>query len=228
MSMARVLAEHGAKLAIQDLDLAVAQDLAREIGAGAIALGGDITDLSTPEMLVRETREKLGDPLILINNAAVQEHVDWREAKVERMEWQWRGNVLAPFLLMRLCIPLMQKARWGRIINQSSIQARGGVASMIGYSTTKAALENLTKAFARDFAGENITINAIAPGYFITHRNREQFQKPQDKFESAKWVPMKRAGDPEDVAGTTLLLCSEAGAYITGQVIGVDGGLSAR
>ena len=100
---------------------------------------------------------------------------------------------------------------------------------MLPYSMSKAALENMTKALARQLADAGITVNLLAPGYFDTYRNRDQFQKPEDEAEKAKGtVPVGRIGHPEDCGGVALLLCSQAGSYITGQTIYVDGGMSAR
>ena len=91
---------------------------------------------------------------------------------------------------------------------------------------TKAAIDNMTRSLARRFAKENITVNCIAPGWMATHRNRHDFTSPQDKFEKGKWIPVGRAGDADDCAGPALLLCSNAGAYMTGQTLRVDGGMS--
>ncbi len=99
---------------------------------------------------------------------------------------------------------------------------------MLPYSMSKSALENLTKALARDLATDGITVNMIAPGYFNTWRNREQFQKPEDFERGGKWVPMGRVGEPDDAGGLAVFLCSDASSYITGQTIFLDGGMSAR
>jgi NAD(P)-dependent dehydrogenase (short-subunit alcohol dehydrogenase family) len=231
LAIARGLAGLGAAVAVQDVELGVAEAAAEGIRAGggkAIALPGDITDPGTPEMLVREAREKLGPVLILVNNAAVQEHVPWTTANVDRLAWQWRGNFLAPLLLTRLAYPDMKAAKWGRVLNVSSVQARRGFAGMVGYSSTKAALENQTTALARELGPEGITVNAIAPGYFDTHRNQHDFPDDKTKIERGKWVPLGRVGEADDVVSSALLLCSDAGAYITGVVLAVDGGISLR
>ena len=99
---------------------------------------------------------------------------------------------------------------------------------MLAYAMSKAALDNMTHALGRELAGENITVNLIAPGYIDTFRNKDNFHGEADKEQAGKGIPVGRLGQPEDCAGLALLLCSDAGSYITGQSIYVDGGLSAR
>jgi NAD(P)-dependent dehydrogenase (short-subunit alcohol dehydrogenase family) len=99
---------------------------------------------------------------------------------------------------------------------------------MLAYSLSKGVMEKLSMALARDLAKDQITVNCIAPGWINTWRNRGDFKDDQDKQEKGQYVPLGRIGEPTDFAGVTLLLCSDAGAYITGQNIYVDGGMSAR
>lgn len=225
------LARAGARVVIQDLDREVAEAALREIeaaGAVGVAIGGDITDPEFPDRTHAAVVHGFGGAAtvsILVNNAAVQERRDWTTPDVSRIEWQYRGNVITPWRLTTLCVPAMRTAGWGRVLNISSGQARKGVASMLGYSMTKAALNNQTTALARDLAPHGITVNAIEPGYFDTHRNAADFPDADTKRSRANWIAMRRVGEPEDVVGTALLLCSDAGSYITGQIIGVDGGM---
>ena len=217
---------------IQDIELDVAQAAADDInadGGRAIALGGDVTDLSLPARLVSQTVEQLGNLHVLVNNASIQKEISWLEVPVDDIERELRANFISPILLCREALPHMQKQNFGRILNIGSIQGLGGNPSMLPYSMSKAALVNMTKALARQLAGAGITVNLLAPGYFNTYRNREQFQSPEDEVERAKGaVPAGRIGHPEDCGGVALLLCSPAGSYITGQTIYVDGGMSAR
>ena len=229
--IARGLASQGCAVAIQDIELDVAQAAAAEIvenGGRAIALGGDIGDLALPETLVEATRCELGGLHVLINNAAIQKEENWLALTAHEMERQWRADVIAPVRLCQLAVPIFRAQKWGRIINLGSIQGKGGNPGMMPYAMSKAALENMTRGLARDLGPDSITVNMISPGYFNTWRNRDQFQTPEDFEKRSQWMPLRRIGEPEDCAGIALLLCSAAGSYITGQNIYVDGGMSAR
>jgi len=231
LGMARALAAYGCAVAIQDIDLEVARAEADNLlrqGGRAIALGGDIADLSLPRRLIDETIAALGGLHILINNAAIQSAKSWLECSPEEIEREWRANMLAPIMLCQLAVPVFISQKWGRIINLGSIQQKGGNPHMMPYAMSKAALENMTRALARDLAKHGITVNMISPGYFNTWRNRQEFQTPEDFQRAAKWVPLGRVGQPEDAGGLAVFLCSEASAYITGQTIFLDGGMSVR
>lgn len=229
--IAQGLAEYGCAVAIQDIELEVAQEAANEIkatGGHALALGGDVGDLTLLETWVEQTQGQLGGLHVLINNAAIQKEGSWLEETTEEFEHEWRANLLAPVRLCQICVPIFKSQKWGRIINIGSIQGKGGNTGMLPYAMSKAALENMTKGLARPLGEEGITVNMIAPGYYNTWRNRDQFQTPEDFEKRSQWIPVKRIGEPEDCAGAALLLCSDAGSYITGQTLYVDGGISAR
>ena len=146
---------------------------------------------------------------------------------MEDFRRQFDADLLMPILLCREAVPLMKQKKWGRIINLGSIQQRGANPGMLPYSLSKAAIDKLTKALARDLAKDQITVNCIAPGWINTWRNRNDFKNEEDMKSRGKHVPIGRVGQPSDFAGITLLLCSDAGEYITGQTIFVDGGMSA-
>ncbi len=229
--MAQGLAAHGCAVAIQDIELDVAQEAADEIvnsGGRALALGGDVGNLALLEKWIEQTQCELGGLHVLINNAAIQKEGSWLEETPEEFEREWRANLLAPVRLCQLCVPIFKAQKWGRIINVGSIQGKGGNAGMLPYSMSKAALENMTKGLSRPLGQDGITVNMIAPGYYNTWRNRDQFQTPEDFEKRSQWIPLKRIGEPEDCAGAALLLCSDAGSYITGQTLYVDGGMSVR
>jgi NAD(P)-dependent dehydrogenase (short-subunit alcohol dehydrogenase family) len=230
-AIAVAYARQGARVAVQDIDLQVAGEVATEIrafGGSAAAFGGDITTDDFAARLHAKVIAELGAVTILVNNAAVQERADWLTVGVDRLAWQWRGNVVTPWLLTRLCFPDMKNGHWGRVLMLSSVQGRRGYAGMMGYSTTKAAIDNMVTALCRELGPHGVTVNAIAPGYFDTYRNQDDFPDSKTKSEKGKWIPVGRVGEPQDVAGLATLLASDAGSYITGQVLYVDGGLSLR
>ncbi len=231
LAIAQTLALSGCAVAIQDIELEIAQCEAARLnqrGCRAIAIGGDLTDVSLAEKLVGETQRQLGGFHILVNNGAIQIEKLWTELSVEEIERQLRADQVMPLRLCQLASPIFRAQNWGRVLNIGSIQGLKGMTHMLAYSISKAALENMTRALAKDLAEHSITVNMLAPGYFNTWRNRAQFQSEEEVDKRGHHVPMKRVGLPSDCAGLALLLCSEAGNYITGQTIYVDGGMSAR
>jgi len=228
--MAKAMAAQGASVAIQDIDVEVAATEAGKInqaGGRAVAIGGDICDLKQAQIIVEQTLKLLGSVDILINNAAIQRHQHWTQESVEDIQKQFDADLLAPILYTRAAVVHMKERKWGRVINLGSIQQRGANPGMLPYSLSKGAMEKLTKALARDLAKDNITVNCIAPGWINTYRNRNDFPSEEEIKNKGKHVPLGRIGQPEDFGGIAVLLCSNAGSYITGQTIFVDGGMSA-
>jgi NAD(P)-dependent dehydrogenase (short-subunit alcohol dehydrogenase family) len=232
LAMSNALASAGCAVAIQDIDVSFAKAAAKKIndsGGRAIALGGDVGDLSLPAKLIPEVVEQLGGLHVLVNNAAIQDQRHWLEVTTDDMEKQIRADLVSPILFCQQVVPIFKKQHWGRIINLGSIQQLGGNPNMLPYSLCKAALHKLTMALARDLAADQITVNQIAPGWIDTVRTGHNFSSPEDKVEKGKKaIPLGRVGEPSDFVGVILLLCSDAGSYITGQSIHVDGGWSAR
>lgn len=228
--MALALGEAGAAVAVQDIDLPAAEEVVkslRDTGAKALALGGDAADEAFAADIASATARELGPIDILVNNAAVQENLHWTEARRDRLLWQYQANVLTPWFLASQCVAHMKAQRWGRIINLSSIQGIRAFPTMLGYGMTKAAIDLMTRGLARDLGPHGITVNAIAPGFFDTYRNRAEFPDAETKKRKADWIALKRIGEPEDCVGALLFLAGPGGDYVTGQVIHVDGGLSA-
>jgi NAD(P)-dependent dehydrogenase (short-subunit alcohol dehydrogenase family) len=228
--IARVLAEQGCAVAIQDIDEAVAretaQSIAAETGVRAIALGGDIADIAAVEQLVPRTIEQLGGLHILVNNAGIQADKHYREQSVNEIERQFRANLTAAMRLIQIAAPILQGQKWGRVLNIGSIQGRRGNTNNLPYGMTKSALAHMTQSLARELTRDGVTINCIAPGWFDTLRNAK-FITQQNREEAKRAIPVGRHGNDFDCAGFALLLCSDAGLYITGQTITVDGGLTA-
>jgi glucose 1-dehydrogenase len=230
LGIAHALASAGCAIAIQDLDEDIAQREAAAIvksGGRAIALGGDITNVALPDKLVRAAVKQLGGLHIVINNASIQSTQHWTELDLKEFDRTMHANLFTPIRLCQVAVEILRGQRWGRIVNVGSIQQITGNETMLAYAMSKAAMENMTLALARALAGDNVTVNNLAPGYFHTLRN-PQLDTAQERRKAGSRIPLGRVGQPGDVAGVALLLCSEAGQYITGQTIYVDGGISAR
>ena len=230
LAMAKALVAAGASVAIQDIEFDVAQkeaDAINAAGGKAVAFGGDILDLTLPARLVAEVVQRLGGLHVLFNNAAIQERTDWIKVTAEDMETNFRANVVSPLLFIQQVTPIFRAQKFGRIINMGSVQQRAANPGMLPYSVSKGAMEKITEGLARTLAKDNITVNQIAPGWITnTHRNRDEFSDPQQAIEAGrKNIPLGRLGEPTDMAGVAVLLCSDAGSYITGQNIFIDGGM---
>jgi NAD(P)-dependent dehydrogenase (short-subunit alcohol dehydrogenase family) len=232
LAIARALASVGCAVAIQDIELSIAQaevDRLKADGAKAVSLGGDLADLSLAQRTVRETVDALGGLHVLVNNGSIQATKQWTKVTAEEAERQHRANVMTPMLLCQQAAPIFKKQAWGRIVNLGSVQQRTGNPDMLPYSMSKAALVHLTTALAKDLAPDGITVNTLAPGYYNTFRNQADLGTEEQRRKAGeRFIPMRRVGEPNDVAGAALLLCSDAGAYITGQTLYVDGGITAH
>lgn len=231
LGIAEAFAAAGCAVAIQDIDQAVAQsavDTLQKQGARAVALGGDAAEKTFAAQTVRAVVEALGGFHILVNNAAIQTTQPWENMPADLVERQYRANVITPLLFCQQVIPIFRKQHFGRIINVGSIQQLKGIPTMLPYSMSKAALWNMTTGLAVDVASDGVTVNLLAPGYFDTVRNSDHLKDEAGRARAGKGIPLGRIGEPRDCAGAALLLASDAGAYITGQRIHVDGGMSLK
>jgi len=185
-----------------------------------------MADITILPGLVEQTVAQLGGLHILVNNAGIQNREHWSKLPTETVLRQWTANMLAPLRLCQLVHGRFIEQKFGRVINISSVQARRGVPHMLGYSMSKAALQNMTSGIGgdRDFVRHNITANAIAPGMFDTLRNKDSLKSLEDKVDSGKRIPVGRVGEPQDCAGIALMLCSDGASYITGETITIAGG----
>ncbi len=230
LAIARALAGAGCAVAVQDIDRGVAERAVTDIAAAggrAVAFDGDLADLSLPARLVGQAVDALGGLHVLVNNGSIQIPRPWIKAVPEAMEQQMRVNLITPVLFCQQVVPIFRRQRFGRIVNVGSVQQRRANPGMMAYSLSKGALEKLTVGLARDLAPDNITVNQIAPGWINnTVRNADDLRDAVDRDRIIRQaVPMGRLGEPEDLTGTVLLFCSEAGSYLTGQNVFVDGAM---
>ena len=224
-AIAESLAGHGADVAVNYRERS---DLANEVvraiegmGRRAIAVKADVGDSDEALELFGEIVESLGGLDILVNNAGI-----WQGSRIEDVEPDGLGRVMATnlmsaFYLTGPSVELMKKEGWGRVINISSVIGVTGYPGDTIYGATKAGLIGLTKSLARELARNNITVNAVIPGFIETDMAFETGEETQAKI--LKTIPMRRYGRPEDVAELVTFLCT-GGDYITGQLFTVDGG----
>ncbi|MFT4191240.1 MAG: SDR family NAD(P)-dependent oxidoreductase [Comamonas sp.] len=223
-AIATVLAAKGAAVAVWDLNEAGAQetaDLIGQAGGRAIAVGGDASQAEAIAAAAERTRAALGPVGILVNNAGISSYVPFTSLSEAVWDRIIGVNLKGPFLVTQAFIPEMLAAGWGRIINISSSSAQSGAPAMAHYAASKGGVIGLTKALAVEFVDKGITVNHVPPGFVDTPLVREG---PIDVDAIAKTMPMKRAGQPEDIAHAVAYLASEEASYVTGQTLSVNGG----
>jgi len=230
LAISKRLAADGAAVAILDRHGASAEEAAAKITTGggtALGVEADVTDRARVEVAVAEVVDRLGAPTILVNNAGLQQFGSFLKVDLETWQRVLDVNLTGTFHCCQVVLPHMLAARWGRIVNISSSSAQGGQPLMTAYVSSKAAVIGLTKALALEFAPKGITVNTIPPGFIDTPMLRDSESKGLlggEVDEHAKRTPVRRVGRPEDIAAATAFLVSEEASYVTGQVIGVNGG----
>jgi 3-oxoacyl-[acyl-carrier protein] reductase len=192
-------------------------------GRRAVAHQADVTDPESADGLVKAAIEAFGKVDILVNNAGIT-----RDDLIMRMSVDaWRSvletNLFGAFYTLKAVTRPMLKARAGRIINITSVSGQAGQTGQANYSSAKAGLIGLTKAAARELASRGITVNAVAPGFVLTELTRDLPEDLQSQI--VERTPLGRFGTPEEIGHAVCFLASDEAAYITGQVLAVDGGL---
>jgi 2-hydroxycyclohexanecarboxyl-CoA dehydrogenase len=230
-AIARRLARDGIAIGVLDLKLGDAQKVAEEItaaGGRAIGLQADIADRGQVQAAVKALREALGPITILVNNAGITGFKPFLELTDEDWDRMMEINLKGTFIVTQTVMPDMLAAGWGRIINISSSSAQSGAALMAHYSSSKGAMIALTRTLAQEFGPQGITVNTVPPRFVMnTAMSEWSFQQPAmaDRREAMRMAgPIQREGQPEDIAGACAWLASDEAGYVTGQVIGVNGG----
>lgn len=226
---AKRLARDGAAVGVLDLDAARCAETVAAIqaaGGKALALGADVSNREQVFAAVAQLREAFGPVTILVNNAGVTDFTPFAELTDERWDFIYAVNVRGPMLCAQAVLPDMTAAKWGRIVNISSSSAQTGAVGMIAYSSSKGAVVTMTRSMAQEFGPLGITVNNIPPGSvmgtIMSEANRERFQIPVETLLAT--VPVRRLGEPDDIANACGWLCLEESGYVTGQTIGVNGG----
>ena len=223
-AVARVLAEQGMRVvgtATSEAGAdAIHSKLAPLRGVGRVL---NVTDPASIESLLESIRADLGEPLVLVNNAGITQDNILMRMKEDEWHQVIDTNLTALYRLSKACVRGMTKARWGRIINVTSVVGSMGNTGQSNYAATKAGAEGMARSLARELGSRSITVNCVAPGFIDTDMTRALADAQRDTLQSQ--IPLGRLGEPDDIAATVAFLASDAGQYITGETIHVNGGL---
>jgi 3-oxoacyl-[acyl-carrier protein] reductase len=203
-----------------------AEKISAYLGAGGNAGAGMVLRVDNAESVsavVAAINEQYGAPVVLVNNAGIT-----RDNILMRMkEDEWGDvmdtNLTALFRVCKACARGMTKARWGRIINISSVVGGMGNAGQTNYAATKAGAEGFSRALARELGSRNITVNCVAPGFIDTDMTRDLPEQQREQLQQQ--IPLGRLGEPREIAAIVAFLAGDAGGYITGETIHVNGGM---
>lgn len=230
LGVARRLAADGHAVALLDRDSEAASSAADELrvaGRQVLAVGADVTDRAAVADAVARARAELGPITILVTSAGIEAFDPLLEITPERWDAVVAVNLTGTFTCVQATVPDMLAAGWGRIVTISSQSAQSGAPDMAHYSASKGGVIALTKALAVDLARKGITVNSIAPSLVDTPMARAA--EAAGDFPGVDvvgpMVPLGRAGTPADIAAGVSYLCSDGGEYVTGQILGVNGGM---
>lgn len=194
------------------------------LGAKALAVRCDVSDAAQADALVKTAVEAFGRVDILVNNAGItRDNLLMRMSEAD-FDAVISANLKGTFLCMKAASKLMLKQRYGRIVNLSSVVALRGNAGQVNYAASKAGVIGMTKSLAKELASRGVTVNAVAPGFIETDMTAALPESARAAAQGS--IPMGRLGAPEDVARAVAFLAGDEAAYITGQVLAVDGGMS--
>ena len=195
----------------------------KALGVETRAIQGNVADPAAAKALIDTAVKELGGIHILVNNAGITRDGLAMAMKEDDFDAVIETNLKGAFLCMKAAIRPMMKARYGRIVNMSSVVALRGNPGQVNYCASKAGLIGMTKSLAKEMGARGITVNAVAPGYISTDMTAALPDAARQAMLST--IPVGRAGNPEDVAAAVAFLASEEAGYITGQVLSVDGGM---
>jgi len=229
LAVGRRLGERGCRVALLDLNGEAAQKAAEDLGAtGARALAGqvDVSDRKAIDDALGKVRAEFGPIEIMVTSAGLDAFESFTEITTAAWDRMIAVNLTGTFHCLQAVVPDMLAAKWGRIVTISSSSAQSGAARMAHYVASKGGVIGLTKALAVELGPHGITVNTIPPGFIITPMSRRaeaDGNLPSLDAVAAR-TPVRRGGTPEDVAAACAFLCSDEAGYITGQLIGVNGG----
>ena len=202
--------------------------LQAELGEGAASIVADVAARAGVEALVHAVSQPFGAPDIVIHAAGVNTREPADDVTAEGWDQTLALNLSAPFFISQAMVPAMKAKGWGRIVNFASLQTTRAFPGGIAYGTSKGGVGQMTRAMAEAWSKDGITANAIGPGFFPTELTAAVFDDAERAARNAAQTCAGRNGTMEDMDGPLLFLCSDASSYVTGQVLMVDGGFTAK
>lgn len=213
----------GARVALCGRNGETARAAAQEVGGDTRGFQADVGDPADVDRLVKDITDAFGPVNVLVNNAGIVRDGLLMRMKNDAWDAVIATNLSGAFYCCRAVTRNMLRARWGRIINISSVIGLHGQAGQANYASAKAGLIGLSKSLAQELATRNITVNVVAPGYITTDMTAGLTEEQRDNI--LAMIPAKRQGTPEEVADSVCFLAGESAGYITGAVLSIDGGL---
>jgi NAD(P)-dependent dehydrogenase (short-subunit alcohol dehydrogenase family) len=228
-AIALALAEFGANVLVHnrkgDDEAQKVANQVRQLGVKSEVIGADLAQPGAIDHLVKKSTQVFGQIDILVANASVQLPDEWEDTTLDDFDKQVNANWKSTLLLMQQVAPTMTERGWGRILTIGSVQEEKPHPAMIVYAGTKAAIANTVRNLALQLADKGVTVNNLSPGVIDTPRIDEPTPPVPERISERMNIPSGAPGQPDDIAAMAVLLCSNAGRYITGQTIFVDGGM---
>jgi 2-hydroxycyclohexanecarboxyl-CoA dehydrogenase len=226
-AIAAELAGAGARVAVWDVDAATAKETAGRLGDRALGLDVDVTDRAALERGLAAVEAELGPIDVLVNNAGIDKIEPFFDSEESTWERIVAVNLLGTIRCCHVIVPRMAERGWGRVVNIASDAGRVGSSGEVVYSGTKGGVIAFTKALARELAARGVTVNCVSPGPTETALLQQVAEASERLYAGlAKAIPMRRTGQPADIAPAVAFLASEGAGYVTGQTLSVSGGLT--
>ena len=194
-----------------------------EAGIEGVGMMLNVSDTASVDAVVKSINEQFGAPSVLINNAGITKDNIMLRMKEEEWYDVIDTNLNSLYRLSKACLRGMTKARWGRIVNVSSVVGAMGNAGQTNYAASKAGMDGFTRALAREIGSRAITVNGVAPGFIDTDMTKKLGDEQRNALKAQ--IPLQRLGSPEEIAAVVAFLVSDAAAYVTGETIHVNGGM---
>jgi 3-oxoacyl-[acyl-carrier protein] reductase len=228
---ALLFAQEGARVAALDLDEARVRETGGEIaqqGGTCLPLAADVRDPQTVDRALRSIEEKFGGLHILVNNAGIARKKLFDQMSVKDWDEVWETNLTGTLACVRSGLRLLKKQRGGKIINMASVEVYSHSRKLTAYAASKGAIASFSRALAVELACDGMCVNYICPGFIKTEMTRPYYERWLSRKFIERITPLRRLGEPEDVARVALFLASSDADFVTGQGIVVDGGLTLK